>query len=76
MPSEGRVRAIVRVVMDVEADSVWGTGTTWDQIAKQAEDGVRGMLPNGNKYITSEDIARKIRRLEVIEVQVRKESKK
>ena len=76
MPSEGRVRAIVRVVMDVEADSVWGSGTTWDQIAKQAEDGVRGMLTNGNKYITSEDIARTIRSLEVVEVRVLKEGKK
>lgn len=66
---EGRVKATVRVVMDVEADSVWGSGTTWDQISKQAEDGVRGLLTSGNKFL-SEQIPRRIKSLEVVHVVV------
>lgn len=68
---EGRVRAIVRVVLEVEADSVWGTDTTWEQISKQAEDGVRGLFTNNNIHCLQE-IPRRVKSLEVIEVKVRK----
>jgi len=59
--------------MDVEADSVWGSSTTWDQISKQAEDGVRGMFLNGNKHAMQE-IPHRIKSLEVVEVRVTPES--
>ena len=70
--SKGRVRAVVRVVLDVEADSVWGTETTWDQIARQAEDGVRGLLTNGNALALKE-LPRRIKSLQMIEVKVHPE---
>lgn len=69
-----RVRATVRVMLDVEADSVWSSDTTWDQITKQAEDGVRGLLTGGNK-LCLEDIPRRIKSLEVVEVKVSKEKR-
>ena len=67
-----RVRATVRVVMDVEADSVWTSETTWDQISKQAEDSVNGLLLNGNS-LTLKEIPKRIKSLKVIEVNVREE---
>jgi hypothetical protein len=70
-----RVKAIVRVVMDVEADGVWGGDCNWDQIAKQAEDSVRGLLTNGNE-LTLKEIPRRIRGLDVVEVVVRNEAPK
>lgn len=39
-----RIKAIVRVVIDVKVDSVWGSDTTWDQIAKQAMTQAEGMI--------------------------------
>ena len=72
--SKKRVRATVRVVMDVEAGSVWGDDCTWEQIAKQAEDGVRGLLTNDND-LSLKDIPKRIRSLEIVEVIVRKEEK-
>lgn len=68
-----RVRAVVRVTMDVEAGSVWSSDTTWDQIAKQAEDGVRGLLLNGNP-LTMKDLPRRILSLTTTAVIVRKEA--
>lgn len=73
--SNERVRAIVRVVIDVDSDSVWGSDTTWDQIAKQAEDGVRGLLTNNNP-LTLKNIPLSIKSLQVVEVIVRKEASK
>lgn len=70
--SPKRVRATVRVVMDVEASSVWNGDTTWEQISKQAEDDVRGLLTNGNK-LRLEEIPRRIKSLEVIHVVVSSE---
>ncbi len=74
MTSSNRLRAVVRVVMDVEADSVWGGDTTFDQVAKQAQDGVEGLLTNGN-ILCLKDLHRRIKSLEVIEVRVIKEQK-
>ncbi len=70
--SPRRVRAMVRVVLDVEADSVWGGDCSWDQIAKQAEDSVRGLLTNGNPLCLKE-IPHRIKSFEVVEVKVRTE---
>lgn len=75
MVQSKRVRAMVRVVMDVESDSVWGSETTWDQIATQAEDGVRGMFLNGNP-LAMKDIPHRIKSLEVVEVRVTPEARK
>lgn len=69
-----RVRATVQVVLEVEADAVWSTDTTWDQIAKQAEDSVRGLLTNNND-LTLKEIPRRIKSLQVVEVKIRAESK-
>ena len=71
---EKRVKAVVQVVLDVESDSVWGTDTTWEQIAKQAEDSVRGLFTSGNKLIL-EQIPRKIKSLQIVEVKIRAEGK-
>jgi len=71
---EKRLRAVVRVTMDVEAGSVWGSDTSWEQIEKQAIDGVRGLLMNGN-VLALKDLPRKIRGLEMVEVRVMPETK-
>ena len=71
--SKNRVRATVRVVLEIESDSVWGSDTTFDQIEKQAVDSVRGLLTNSNPLSLSE-IPRRIRSLETIEVKVTKEN--
>lgn len=70
-----RVKAVVRVVIEVEADSVWSSDTTWDQIEKQAEDSVRELLTNLNP-LTVKDIPKRIVSLQVLEVKVRKERSK
>ena len=67
--AEKRVRATVRVTMDVEADSVWGSDTTWEQIYKQAEDGVCGLLTNGNE-LALKNLNRRIKNLQVVQVVV------
>lgn len=72
MASSRRVRAIVRVTLLVEADSVWSSDTTWDQIAKQAEDSVRDLFTSDNP-ITLKDIPRRVRNLEMVEVKVTQE---
>lgn len=72
--SNQRVRAMVRVVLDIEADSVWGDNCSWSQIAKQAEDSVRGLLMNGNPLCLKE-IPHRIKSFEMVEVKVRPESK-
>lgn len=69
-----RVRAVVRVIAEIEADSVWGGDTTWEQIAKQAEDGVRGLLTNNNAAALA-GLTRRIRSLEFVGVNVRPEDK-
>lgn len=70
--SKKRVRAVVRVTMDIEADSVWGGDCNWDQIAKQAEDEVRGLLTSGNP-LRLPGIPRRIKSLEVVQVIVSSE---
>jgi len=65
--SNKRVRAIVRITLDVEADSVWGGECTFDQIAKQAEDGVRGLFTNSNP-LTLKDVPRRIKSMEMVQV--------
>lgn len=72
MPSVKRVRATVKVILEIEADSVWSADTTWDQIAKQAEDGVRGLLTQHNA-LTLKEIPNRIRSLQMVEVVVRSE---
>lgn len=67
MTTTSRVRATVRVVLDVEADSVWSGDTTWDQIAKQAEDDVRGLLTTNNELLLRE-IPKRIKSLRTVEV--------
>lgn len=62
----------MKVVLEIEADSVWGTDCTFDQIIKQAEDGVRVLLTNDNP-LSLKDIPRKIRSLEMVAVRVQKE---
>jgi hypothetical protein len=73
MAERKRVKAIVRVVLDVEAGGVWGGECNWDQIARQAEDSVRGLLTNSNK-LSAAEIPRRIRALEMTEVRVVPES--
>lgn len=68
-----RVRAKVQVLMEVEADSVWGGDTSWDQIAKQAEDGVHGLLMNGNA-LALKDLPQRIISLKMISVTVKEEA--
>ena len=70
--NKDRVKATVRVVLDIEAHGAWGSDWTCDQIAKQAEDSVRGLLTNNNE-LTLKEIPKRIRSLEVVEVIVRKE---
>ncbi len=65
------VKATVRVVVDVEADSTWSSDTSFDQISSQAEDGVRNLLTGGNKLL-AEEIPRRIRSIEFISVRVYK----
>ncbi len=72
--AEHRLRAVVQVVMEVEADSVWGSDTSWDQIAKQAEDSVTGLLVGGNALALKE-LPRRIKSLKTVEVKIRKEEK-
>ncbi len=67
--SDKRVMAVVRVTMDVEADSVWTADTTWEQIAKQAEDSVRGVLTNNNP-LSLVHLPRRISNLQMVEVKV------
>jgi hypothetical protein len=74
MTTPNRVRAVVRVIMDVESDSVWSGTTTFDQIAKQAADGVKGMLTSNNELLLK-DIPRRVKSVECIEVKVYPEEK-
>ncbi len=67
--SKRRVKAIVRVTLDVEADSVWNGDCTFEQIAKQAEDGVRGLLTQGNP-LNAHELPRRIKSMEMVEVRV------
>lgn len=68
-----RIKAVVRVVLDVEADSVWSGETTWNQVAEQAANGVRGLFTNSNIH-TLKDIPRVVKNIEVVEVKVRLEN--
>lgn len=70
--SANRIRAIVRVVLEIEADSVWSGDTTWAQIEKQAIDGVTGLLTQSNP-LTLKTIPHRIKSLEMVEVKIRKE---
>lgn len=67
-----RVRAVVRVVLEVEADSVWSTDTTWEQISKQACDSVKGLLSSGNE-LALRSLWHRIKGMTMIEVKVRQE---
>lgn len=69
-----RVRAVVRVVLDIEADSVWDDECSWAQIARQAEDSVRGLLTNGNP-LSLKEIPHRLKSFEMVEVKVRPERK-
>jgi hypothetical protein len=64
-----QLKAIVRVVLEVEDDSTWSADTNFDQIAKQAEDGVRGLLTSGNNLLAGE-ISRRIRGIQMVSVRV------
>ena len=75
MSDTKRLRAVVRVTMDIESSSVWGSSTSWDQISKQAIDNVRGLLTQGNP-LTLPEIPRRIHSLEMVEVRVFPEQKK
>ncbi len=70
--SKKRVRAVVRVIMDIDSDSVWGDDCSFLQIAKQAEDGIRGLLTNGHA-LALKTLPRRIRSLEMVEVIVKPE---
>jgi len=67
-----RLKAVVRVVLDVEADSVWSDNTTFQQISNQSCDDVRGMLTNGN-ILALKDLPRRIKSLEMVEVKIIRE---
>lgn len=73
--SNKRLRAVVRVVLEVESDSVWSDSTTFEQVSKQACDDVRGLLLNGN-LITLGQLPRRIKSLETVEVIVMLEAQK
>lgn len=64
-----RVRAIVRVTVDILASSVWDGTTDWDQIYKQAECDVRDMLNNPMSLVTTPE---SIRNIDVVNVIVTK----
>ncbi len=70
--SETKVRAIVRVVMEVDSNSVWSGSTTWDQISKQAEDAVRGLLTGGNE-LALKDLQWLIKSLKFVGVKIIRE---
>jgi hypothetical protein len=72
--AEGRVRAVVKVILEVEADSVWSSNTTWDQIAGQAEDSVRGLLTSGNA-LAMRTLPQRIMSLQMVEVKIRQEGR-
>lgn len=70
--SNHRVKATVRVVLDIEADSVWGSDCTFEQIEKQAISDVHGLLLNDNP-LCLKTLCKRIKTLETIEVRVIKE---
>lgn len=72
MKKTKRVKAITRVVIDVEADAVWGGDCTFDQIYKQAEDSIRGLLTSRNDVVLAE-IPKRVKSIEVVEVRVTEE---
>jgi hypothetical protein len=53
--SEKRItaKAIIRVTVEIRADSLWGADTTIDQIHRQALDDVLGKIRNGQN-VTAE----------------------
>jgi hypothetical protein len=65
--NKGRVKATVRVVMDVEDDSVWGSDTTWEFIVKDAENGVRNVLTQGNE-LALKALQRRIKSVQMVSV--------
>jgi hypothetical protein len=69
MAKKRRVRAIVTVVLEVESGSVWTGDTSFDQIAKQAEDGIEGMLLSGND-LALKDLPRRIQSVKMTGVRV------
>ena len=68
-----RLNAVVRVVLEVEADSVWSDNTTIDQIVKQAVTDVRGMLTT---ELSLKTLQQKIKSIETVGVNVYFEDRK
>ena len=69
-----RMKATVRVVLEVEADSVWGDDTTIAQVVKQASADVIALLTGDNPHLTVKDIQSRVRGVDCVEVRVYKES--
>lgn len=70
---KGRVRATVRVTLDIEADSVWNSDWKVDDISRQAIDGVLGLLTHGNPLALQSLPRRIVGTPEVVAVTVRPE---
>lgn len=62
-----RLKAVVRVEIDIEADSVWSSDASFEQVEKQAIIDIRGVLTQ------PEFTNGKIRSMKVVEVRVRPE---
>ena len=63
------VKAIVRVILDIESDSVWGDSTSWKQVVDDAEIGVKNVLSSGND-LALKGLIRRIRSVEMVEARV------
>ena len=70
---KGRVRATVRVTLDIESDSVWGSDWKVEDISREAIDGVVTMLTQGNKLAIQTLPRRIVGKPEVVAVTVRPE---
>jgi len=64
MSDDRRLKAYVRVMIDIDADSVLGRNTTWDNV-EQATDAVRNLLTSGNK-LALEALPQHIRSVETV----------
>lgn len=69
MKSERHVKAVARVLIDVDVNSVWSGDCTFDQIYKQAEDSVRGLLTQRNGEAIA-GLPKRVKSIEVVEVRV------
>lgn len=67
--SNTSVKAIAKVVLEIEASGVWSGDSTFDQIYRQACESVKGLLSSESDVILR-SIPKRVSSVEIVEVRV------